>query len=1372
MSSSSTSTNNFLEGKLVVKQVLGINPNVKHCLTFLSDHNFAYIAGHQVVVYNFKEKDNMKDNVQSFIPGTNTYQYQSLGFTAIAVCHTKKLLAIAEKIEPTGILTFYDSITLRRKKVLIYPELGSNEIKSLAFSDDGKFMAIQGNAPDFNLSLWNIEKNTKLLTSIKIAPPLISASAATTNNNNNDEIIINNVSFCPWDTSIILVIGKNILRFYRYAEGQLRPLALTLRKENCNFISYAWLQNEQLIVGTDIGEIILLESLEIRGFLNTNRENEEVTPVLCLQSTSRGFIMGSVNSEIKVYERAYDDSKEKFKLEDRFIVPGNYGKVLDFTMNSEEFLIIGFEKNQLLSCSVSSMSNLKENYTIFEPVISYFPSRNSKNQSDITGIDVALWKNVIVTCSKDHTVRVWNPNESSKRLELVKEFDEEPINCSFHPSGLYIAVSFPDKVRILSVLLDDLKVSREISLRQINFVKFSNGGQYFAVSCSTNLQIYQTYTGNCIATLRGHNNRIRSIVWQNCDAKIITIGVDGIVYTWDLFPLMKGNYHYNGNLPIYCGDGTLDGSQVFISCHDKQIKELCFNKNIPVISTENPDENDQNNSTAVTSSANPTNNASILSSLIEGSVKVTTFLDFDTAINHMVYDQKKRLLLLGTSNTSGGPSSLIITPTYPVLGGVNSTYYENIIHSAPITALCLSYDGETIYSGDANGCLCISTFENSLSKLNTSQNLAINQGNQANNNASQREVFDFEFNEEVMINKKDLEIKKNLLNELNHNVLELKKNNYHQLQMKEIEHNDKLSEIIKLYEVKLNNEKIKYNELENEKKSIETKFSTNFNSIIQRHNDEINELENKYATKCQNEQLRHQLLVEENLKANAKFSEENNLLIVSQQNYVQELTKNYEIKINNEQKLIKEIEAEKIIIQNKYEQLKDSTEVIHENEVNSMDVKYKNKLKIEEDLSSNLKSEHAVFQKHYDNLFKDSGQHKIEIKRLKDKEARLQETLLTLEKDIASHNKESNERDETINDKEKRIFDLKKKNQELEKFRFVLDYKIKELKLQIAPRENEINIMRKQIEEMKIELEQYNKSNSSLNLMINELKIKLNGIKNEILKQNSRYNLNLKFFNKFKKDLSDLWLLNKDPHAFKNYIIKMYRLYVQDDGFSSKFYKTNDNENAEGNANMDDPQVSYNRDREQMERSLDSLRRAIKTEGHAHKRDVNKMMRESVLLTKELNSLRKISRSLLLQKKAIDNTTDYSNEEKLSELMQLLGLDVKKLDDKAVTNKPETAILSKKRNPLNQSNRTVALRTTSADGITTRTKGDDSDMKENNLSSTNATKYKDQWEAWRQIQLQYEEMNSLEDSITKVCEILKIDPIPVIVGVDSSLIDL
>jgi uncharacterized protein (DUF3084 family) len=61
-----------------------------------------------------------------------------------------------------------------------------------------------------------------------------------------------------------------------------------------------------------------------------------------------------------------------------------------------------------------------------------------------------------------------------------------------------------------------------------------------------------------------------------------------------------------------------------------------------------------------------------------------------------------------------------------------------------------------------------------------------------------------------------------------------------------------------------------------------------------------------------------------------------------------------------------------------------------------------------------------------------------------------------LKQQIQSQEGELKERDTTIKDKDKRIIDLKKKTQELEKFKFVLDYKIKELKRDIGPRELEI----------------------------------------------------------------------------------------------------------------------------------------------------------------------------------------------------------------------------------------------------------------------------------------------------------------------------
>merc|ERR550514_437265 len=83
------------------------------------------------------------------------------------------------------------------------------------------------------------------------------------------------------------------------------------------------------------------------------------------------------------------------------------------------------------------------------------------------------------------------------------------------------------------------------------------------------------------------------------------------------------------------------------------------------------------------------------------------------------------------------------------------------------------------------------------------------------------------------------------------------------------------------------------------------------------------------------------------------------------------------------------------------------------------------------------------------------------------------------------HNlKEIKERDKTIGDKEQRIYDLKKQNQELEKFKFVLDYKIKELKSQIDPKNDYIAEMKTQIQAMDADLEDYHKRNKQLTVNI------------------------------------------------------------------------------------------------------------------------------------------------------------------------------------------------------------------------------------------------------------------------------------------------
>lgn len=125
------------------------------------------------------------------------------------------------------------------------------------------------------------------------------------------------------------------------------------------------------------------------------------------------------------------------------------------------------------------------------------------------------------------------------------------------------------------------------------------------------------------------------------------------------------------------------------------------------------------------------------------------------------------------------------------------------------------------------------------------------------------------------------------------------------------------------------------------------------------------------------------------------------------------------------------------------------------------------------------------------------------------------------------------ERDETIMDKEKRIYDLKKKNQELEKFKFVLDYKILELKKQVEPRERDIFKLSDQIKAMHEELSGYQHSHDLLDTKIQDLVMKLKAAEGEVEVEASKEKQMRYVYNKVQLDVFGLYQLINSPNDLK-----------------------------------------------------------------------------------------------------------------------------------------------------------------------------------------------------------------------------------------------
>lgn len=75
------------------------------------------------------------------------------------------------------------------------------------------------------------------------------------------------MSFNPQDNTQICITGNGIFKLFRYIEGALKQTNFQ-RGEPQNYLSHAWLSEERVIVGSDMGKLFLFESGDLRWETN------------------------------------------------------------------------------------------------------------------------------------------------------------------------------------------------------------------------------------------------------------------------------------------------------------------------------------------------------------------------------------------------------------------------------------------------------------------------------------------------------------------------------------------------------------------------------------------------------------------------------------------------------------------------------------------------------------------------------------------------------------------------------------------------------------------------------------------------------------------------------------------------------------------------------------------------------------------------------------------------------------------------------------------------------------------------------------------------------------------------------------------------
>ena len=147
-----------------VKHVFGLKGEITGNINYVDEQTIVYPSGANTILYNIDQKS------QKFIPGSD----KTLGTTSMCVSPNRRYVAVAEKGAEKATVTIYDLHSLRRRKILSSADIQSNEIVSMAFSPDSKYLIAQGGRPDWTLVYWTWEKSK------------VMAVTKTTNATNND----------------------------------------------------------------------------------------------------------------------------------------------------------------------------------------------------------------------------------------------------------------------------------------------------------------------------------------------------------------------------------------------------------------------------------------------------------------------------------------------------------------------------------------------------------------------------------------------------------------------------------------------------------------------------------------------------------------------------------------------------------------------------------------------------------------------------------------------------------------------------------------------------------------------------------------------------------------------------------------------------------------------------------------------------------------------------------------------------------------------------------------------------------------------------------------------------------------------------------
>jgi len=1129
------------------RAAFGLDAGARGRMHFIDDGSVAYVAGKLVVVYDFAT------GTQRFLPIAKDVRevsamcaHASSSMIAVAVLDDGGECSIAMYDSQT----FKKKRTLTRA-MDSKPHVGVNasggvgdrvSLDGLTFSEDGR--SILGySTTSHALVCWNVVDGSAVeLPSPRRVVSTVAGEHSSAQRVSDPTLQIKHASFSPHEPGVIsAVCAGGVFRMYRANETTVKPLMVKalntlVKDEGRDATTHLWLKGDDkhVAIGTSTGQVIVLEGDEIVCELNVHRGGGETsnalpasdldarTRVNCVESYKNGFITAGSSGDVVIVDRVpkkqvkngraykcvktlaarasadedlYDtstsgvpaimDGDQVKGYEPALLEPQVARSVVAMSISpSSDNVICTLDNKHVLALSLTNADIMQANEMRFKRVLP------DAHLNGVSSLDICRRRRIMVSVSAtDKSMRLWNL--TSNECEVLKEFLDNPLCVSIHPSGWIACVGFSDKLRLMHILNGDFRVVREFALKACRVVEFSKGGHLVASAVGATIYVYHVFTFESIAVLRGHCGKVKSVVWDNNDATLISSGADGAIYEWDVRAASKDDEKARRREHVHKGSAYTSITVVrqtggIIACSsDAKLKELDDEFKV-----------------------------------------VREFSSGGVALTHVAYSASLHQLFASTAN--GGVRVYKI----PLTG----EYVEFTGHGKPITSLKLSYDETTLHSAGDDGCLF--TYD---VKPDAAERSA---GEIAPRMASKDDVLS---SDEVLIARCDLDELNQRIVELQNQVKEISLQSQYQLRLKTAEMNEKVKSTEDEATRLLEYEKQRVSALERERDAIVRDTKRELERTIDDHEKRLTEAEDDYTSKMFTEVRRFDDLKMQSDAAKAEWEQLETKLVDEHEKEIESMKGVFNARIATLKSDIDGLQKDRELMLEDFERARSVMDTEVDAEIEELKATYEARVRREHDSCLVLRGENGVTKTKYAVVKQNEDARLQEIETLRAEKATMAETIAALEAEAGSLHDTIDSHERAIETKNKNLVRANAKFARAEKQVAELAKVADDLREQQRPLEERVRARESDFEAMNEELLRYYNSNSALVRQVRDVKSQREALQRDVLRTRKQSADSAAVVKRFQRDLHECANNIQDAKLLKESVKAMYHKYINTD---------------------------------------------------------------------------------------------------------------------------------------------------------------------------------------------------------------------------------